>query len=112
MTGAIWPGGNLAVADKPTGSRGAMVSKRFDIRRLLEAVEGAPPIDSVDVLGAELRRMVDAHHVSLLIANLSGKAVERLSHVTAGGSRTVTNQPLTRPGSRKYWRPHSRTGWC
>ena len=69
-----------------------MISKdqtqRFEISRLLEAVERSPPIDAVDVLGAELRRMADARHVGLLIANLSGKAVERLSHVTAGQSGT------------------------
>ncbi len=78
-------------------------SQRFDIKRLLEAVEGSPPIDSVDVLGAELRKMVDARHVSLLIANLSGKAVERLSHVTADQSETVGGteraESLPLPGS-------------
>jgi len=78
-------------------------SQRVDIRRLLEAVEGSPPIDSVAVLGAELRKMVDARHVSLLIANLSGKAVERLWHVTAdqsetdGGTERAETLPL--PGS-------------
>jgi serine phosphatase RsbU (regulator of sigma subunit) len=56
--------------------------QRVDLRRLLAAVEEAPPIDVVDVLAAELAEMVDASHVSLLIANLSGSAVVRLSHVT------------------------------
>jgi serine phosphatase RsbU (regulator of sigma subunit) len=56
--------------------------QRVDLRRLLAAVEEAPPIDVVDVLAAELADMVDARHVSLLIANLSGTAVVRLSHVT------------------------------
>ncbi len=54
----------------------------MDLRRLLAAVEEAPPIDAVDVLGAELAKMVGASHVSLLIANFSGDAVVRLSHVT------------------------------
>ena len=53
----------------------------MDLRRLLAAVENAPPIDVVDVLAAELAAMVDASHVSLLIANFSGSAVVRLSHV-------------------------------
>jgi serine phosphatase RsbU (regulator of sigma subunit) len=53
-----------------------------DIRRLLAAVEAAPPVDVVDSLAAELARMVDATEVSLLIANFSGTAVVRLSHVT------------------------------
>jgi serine phosphatase RsbU (regulator of sigma subunit) len=57
--------------------------ERLDIGRLLEAVEGSPPIDAVDVLASELRRVVHAHHVSLLIADLSGNAVVRLSHVTS-----------------------------
>jgi serine phosphatase RsbU (regulator of sigma subunit) len=53
-----------------------------DLRRLLAAVEESAPIDVVDVLAAELAKMVDASHVSLLIANFSGNAVVRLSHVT------------------------------
>ena len=56
--------------------------QHFDLRRLLAAVEAAPPIDVVDVLAAELAGMVGAAHVSLLIANFSGTAVNRLSHVS------------------------------
>ena len=54
----------------------------FDLRRLLAAGEEAPPIEAVDVLASRLAIMVDASHVSLLIANFSGTAVNRLSHVT------------------------------
>ena len=57
----------------------------MDFRSLLAAVEEAPPIDVVDVLGAELARAVDAGHVALLIANFSGDALVRLSHVTGTG---------------------------
>src|ERR1700730_2875805 len=60
--------------------------ERADLRRLLAAVEEAPPIDAVDVLGAELASMVEASHVSLLIANFSGDAVVRLSHIPGGRS--------------------------
>jgi hypothetical protein len=56
-----------------------------DLRRLLAAVEEAPPIEVVDVLAAQLGEMVEATHVSLLIANFSGNAVVRLSHI--GGWR-------------------------
>lgn len=56
----------------------------MDLRRLLYAVEQAAPIDVVDVLAAELAGMLDATHVSLLIANFSGSAVVRLSHVGRG----------------------------
>jgi serine phosphatase RsbU (regulator of sigma subunit) len=77
--------------------------QRLEIGRLLEAVEGSPPIDAVDVLAAELRRLVDARHVSLLIANLSGNAVVRLSHVTAGlrrdDGRNERAESLDLPGT-------------
>lgn len=56
--------------------------QRLNLRKLLAAVEETPPIDAVDVLAAELAETVDASHVSLLIANFSGTAVVRLSHVT------------------------------
>lgn len=67
--------------------------QRVDLRRLLAAVEEAPPVEVVDVLAAELAEMVDASHVSLLIANFSGSAVVRLSHVTRkGGLRDGHNE--------------------
>ena len=75
---------------------------RLDIGRLLEAVEGSPPIDAVDVLAAELRQLVHAHHVSLLIADLSGNAVVRLSHVSGPGAKNGRNErseSLPLPGS-------------
>lgn len=56
---------------------------RLDLRQLLAAVEAAPPLDAVDVLGRELGRMVDATSVALLIANFSGDALVRLFHVSA-----------------------------
>ena len=55
---------------------------RLDFRGLLAAVEAAPPVEAVDVLAAELARMLDATDVSLLVANLSGTAAVRMSHVT------------------------------
>lgn len=58
--------------------------EQLNLRRLLAAVEAAPPIDAVDVLATELAAMVGASHVSLLIANFSGTAVVRLSHVSSG----------------------------
>lgn len=59
----------------------------MDLRRLLASVESAAPVDVVDVLAAELGRMVDATCVSLLMANFSGDAVVRMSHVE--GSNAV-----------------------
>ena len=76
---------------------------RLDIGRLLEAVEGSPPIDAVDVLADELRQLLDARHVSLLIADLSGNSVVRLSHVTSGrrgkNGRNERAEALPLPGS-------------
>lgn len=54
----------------------------LDLRHLLKAAEAAPPVDAVDVVGGELGRMVGATRVGLLIANFSGDAVVRMSHVT------------------------------
>jgi serine phosphatase RsbU (regulator of sigma subunit) len=74
---------------------------RVDLRRLLGAVEESAPIDAVDVLAGELAKMVDSSHVSLLIADFSGNAVARLSHVTAdhqvndGRNERVESLPLT-----------------
>ena len=56
---------------------------RLDFRGLLAAVEAAPPVEAVDVMAAELAQMLDATEVSLLVANLSGTAAVRMSHVTA-----------------------------
>jgi serine phosphatase RsbU (regulator of sigma subunit) len=78
-------------------------SRRVDLHTLLSAVEDAPPINAVDVLAAELAAMVDARHVSLLIANFSGTAVNRLSHVTGSEAghrgRDERLESLALPGS-------------
>src|SRR5215211_3707653 len=51
----------------------------IDVGALLEQVEAAAPIDAVEVVAAELGRMVDARAVTLLIADFSGRAVVRLT---------------------------------
>ena len=66
---------------------------------LLAAAEDASPIDAVDVLAAELVRLVGAGHVALLIANLSGSGLVRLSHVagtnaSAGRNERAEDVPL------------------
>lgn len=63
-----------------------MAPRPFDLRSLLSAVENASPIEAVDVLGAELAEVVQARHVALLIANFSGNALVRLSHVAGTAS--------------------------
>src|SRR5271156_6828483 len=65
-----------------------MVAEEFDLRSLLAAVEETSPVEAVDVLAGKLARTVNARHVALLMANFSGTALERLSHVTGSGSRS------------------------
>jgi serine phosphatase RsbU (regulator of sigma subunit) len=48
---------------------------------LLAAVEAAPPLAAAEVLGAALAESVSARDVSFLIADFSGRALVRLSHV-------------------------------
>ena len=74
----------------------------LDLRILLAKVEAAPPVDAVDVMAAELGRMLDATHVSLLIANFSGDAVVRMSHVATAdidGGRSERTETLPLDGS-------------
>lgn len=59
---------------------------RLDFRGLLAAVEAAPPVEVVDVMAAELARMLDATEVSLLVANLSGTAAVQMSNVGKQGA--------------------------
>ncbi len=72
------------------------------MRSLLAAVEEASPIDAVDVVAAEMAAAVGARRVGLLIANLSGNAVVRMSHVSDGTQEDGHNergQSLSLPGS-------------
>ena len=62
-----------------------MAADNMDLSLLLAAVEEESPIEVVDVLAAELASSVDARHAALLIANFSGDALVRLSHVAGTG---------------------------
>jgi serine phosphatase RsbU (regulator of sigma subunit) len=83
--------------------------ERFDLRSLLASVENAPPIAAVHVLGAKLAQSLHASHVSLLIANFSGDAVVRLSHVSTGAelrdghNERVESISLVGPHRRVLW---------
>ncbi len=61
----------------------------MDLGSLLAAVEDAFPVNVVDALGAQLASAIQADHVALLIANFSGNALVRLSHVSGTGLATV-----------------------
>src|SRR5215218_4768725 len=51
----------------------------IDVGALLEKVEAAAPIDSVEAVATALREMVGAEDVTFLIADFSGRAVVRLT---------------------------------
>lgn len=80
-----------------------MGSDGLDLRSLLAAAEESSPVYVVDVVAAELAQAIDAQHVALLIADFSGSALVRLSHVTGvgreqeGHDERITNLPL--PGT-------------
>ena len=67
----------------------------IDVGALLEKVEAAAPIDAVEVVAAELGRMVDATAVTLLIADFSGRAVVRLTPPSwcAAPAATASSRP-------------------
>jgi hypothetical protein len=75
----------------------------LDLRRLLSIAENTPPVDAVAAVADELRRSVQGRHVSLLITNLSGTALVRLSHVTDAeeveDGRNERAEPLALAGS-------------
>jgi hypothetical protein len=54
------------------------------VKTLLASVEAAPPIDAAEVVAAALTDALGARDVSFLIADYSGRALIRLSHVHRG----------------------------
>jgi serine phosphatase RsbU (regulator of sigma subunit) len=70
---------------------------RLDLAELLAAVEDAPPVAAVDVLGEHLRGVIGATDVSFLIADLSGHALIRLEHAeSAVAARTLGRETAER----------------
>ena len=63
---------------------------RLDLGALLAAVEDAPPVAAVDVLGERLADALGARELSFLIADFSGQALIRLGH--AGSSAATRAQ--------------------
>lgn len=75
-------------------------SARLDLGQLIAAVENAPPVAAVDVLGERLVQVLGAHAVSFLIADFSGQALIRLGHADSAaperrqGRETAERVPL------------------
>jgi serine phosphatase RsbU (regulator of sigma subunit) len=59
----------------------------LDLSALLAAVDAAPPIAAAEVIGAALAESLAAREISFLIADFSGRALVRLSHVARGDAR-------------------------
>jgi hypothetical protein len=74
---------------------------RLDLAALLGAVEDAPPVAAVDVVGQWLADALGATAVAFLIADFSGQALIRLGHASSGGatrthgSETAHRVPLS-----------------
>ena len=58
----------------------------LDLGVLLAAVETAPPVAAAEVIGEALAAALDAHDVSFLIADFSGRSLVRLSHAVRAGN--------------------------
>lgn len=98
------PGGRRALVGVPPRSTGCAAGRRggrgpggpyapevdTDVRlgeslsRVLDATEGSSPVEAVEAVTRLLGTALGAHHASLLIADLSGRALVRLSHVAPG----------------------------
>jgi hypothetical protein len=75
------------VSDRLIGTLSAVADRRrwsLDLGALLSAVEAAPPVAAAEVFAAALAETLNAHEVSFLIADLSGRSLVRLSHVGRG----------------------------
>src|SRR3954451_5191078 len=56
---------------------------RLDFGQLIAAIENAPPVAAVEVLGARMTDALGARAVSFLIADFSGQALIRLGHAAS-----------------------------
>src|SRR5215213_6792838 len=74
---------------------------QLDLAELLMAVENAPPVAAADALGERLAETFGAYAVSLLVADLSGRALIRLGHAGSDsatrtqGRETADRVPLS-----------------
>ena len=69
-----------SISDDAKNNRSGVLTS-LDVKTLLASVEAAPPIDAAEVVAASLTDALGARDVSFLIADYSGQALVRLSHV-------------------------------
>jgi serine phosphatase RsbU (regulator of sigma subunit) len=68
---------------------------RLDLRSLLARAEAAAPVGAVDAMAAAMAEALDARGVSFLIADLSGRSLNRLGHTNGRPSEeTAQRVPL------------------
>src|SRR4051794_7432876 len=61
-------------------------ARRLDLSSLLTRAEAAAPVGVVDAMAAALLEMLGARDVSFLIADFSGRSLNRLGHTVASGN--------------------------
>lgn len=71
------------------------------LTRLLDAVESAAPVDAVSAVTREVGVRLGAISVSFLIADMSGRALVRLSHVPPGPIESAPGASAIEPGHRR-----------
>ena len=62
------------------------------LRQLLDAAENASPAQAVEAVTSELGRALSATSISLLVADLSGRALVRLTRAAPGGAQGPTSR--------------------
>lgn len=64
-----------------------------DVGRVLAAADAASPVDAVEAVAHELARALDATDVALLVTDLSGRAMVRLTHLAPGSGAPGSGAP-------------------
>lgn len=80
--------------------RKVVSGRGVDVGRVLEAAASKSPVEAVEAVARELGAAFGAVAVSFLIADVSGRALVRLSHVPAAGGEADDRTPLGR-GERR-----------
>src|SRR5829696_7738273 len=80
-------------------------ARRLDVGSLLTRAEAAAPVGVVDAMAAALLEMLEAREVSFLIADFSGRSLNRLGYTAASeepGSRSVETSGRVRLEGTPY----------
>ena len=91
--------------------------RRLDLRSLLTRAEAAAPVGVVDAMAGALQEMLGAHDVSFLIADFSGRSLNRLGHTADDGGPGSRSEETARAGAAATARPTAPRSprsapWC